>query len=80
MTHTCVLCVFMKSAVRDEMKRVQVTFTKEQWELIEKLKGELGITDSEIIRNITMGWLMEKSFISTSLKEKLFKRDHNEKQ
>ena len=70
----------MKSAVRDEMKRVQVTFTKEQWELIEKLKGELGITDSEIIRNITMGWLMEKSFISTSLKEKLFKRDHNEKQ
>jgi len=58
---------------KEEMKRIQVTFTKEQWELIEKLKGEMGITDSEIVRNIVMGWLMEKSFISTTLKSKLFK-------
>ena len=28
-----------------DMKRIQVTFTKEQWELIEKLKGEMGVTD-----------------------------------
>ncbi len=58
---------------RNNMKRIQVTFTKEQWELIEKLKGEMGIKDSEIVRNIAMGWLMEKSFISTTLKSKLFK-------
>ncbi|MEA2033688.1 MAG: CopG family transcriptional regulator [Euryarchaeota archaeon] len=58
---------------KEAMKRIQVTFTKEQWELIEKLKGEMGITDSEIVRNIVMGWLMEKSFISTTLKTKLFK-------
>jgi len=63
---------------KEEMKRIQVTFTKEQWELIEKLKGEMGITDSEIVRNIVMGWLMEKSFISTTLKSKLF-RDSGEK-
>jgi len=56
------------------MKRIQVTFTKEQWELIKKLKGEMGITDSEIVRNIVLGWLMEKSFISTTLKSKLFKK------
>lgn len=59
---------------KGEMKRIQVTFTREQWALIEKLKGEMGITDSEIIRNIVMGWLMEKSFISTTLKTKLFKK------
>jgi len=59
---------------KEVMKRIQVTFTKEQWELIEKLKGEMGITDSEIVRNIVMGWLMEKSFISTTLKSKLFKK------
>ncbi len=58
---------------KEEMKRIQVTFTNEQWNLIEKLKGEMGITDSEIVRNIVMGWLMEKSFISTTLKSKLFK-------
>ena len=68
------------SVGKDETKRVQVTFTKEQWNLIEKLKGEMGITDSEIIRNITIGWLMEKSFISTKLKEKIFKRTYDEKQ
>ncbi len=61
-----------------EMKRIQVTFTREQWALIEKLKGEMGITDSEIIRNIVMGWLMEKSFISTTLKTKLFKKSGEE--
>jgi len=61
---------------KELMKRIQVTFTKEQWELIEKLKGEMGITDSEIVRNIVLGWLMEKSFISTTLKSKLFKKQY----
>lgn len=60
--------------LNEDMKRIQVTFTKEQWELIEKLKGEMGITDSEVVRNVVMGWLMEKSFISTTLKSKLFKK------
>lgn len=62
---------------KGEMKRVQVTFAKEQWELIGKLKGEMGVTDSEIVRNIVMGWLMEKSFISTTLKSKLFSGINN---
>ena len=58
---------------KKEMKRIQVTFTSEQWKLIEKLKGEMGVTDSEVIRNIVMAWLIEKSFISSTLKSKLFK-------
>lgn len=63
----------------DDMKRIQVTFTKEQWSLIEKLKGEMGVTDSEVIRNIVMGWLMEKSFISTTLKNRLFEGKKNDR-
>lgn len=59
---------------KGEMKRIQVTFTNEQWELIKKLKGEMGVTDSEVIRNIVMAWLVEKSFISSTLKLKLFKK------
>lgn len=55
-----------------EQKRVQVTFTAEQWGLISKLKGELGNTDAEISRNIVISWLSEKSFISTSVKKREF--------
>lgn len=54
------------------IKRVQVNFTKEQYELLQKLKGELGNSDSEVVKNISIAWLTEKSFISTTLKKKLF--------
>jgi len=54
-----------------QIKRVQVTFTKEQYDLIQKLKGELGISDSEVVRNIVIAWLAEKGIISEMLKEKL---------
>ena len=71
--------LFMKTT-KGEVKRIQVTFTKEQWALIEKLKGELGLSDSEVVRNIVLNWLIEKSFISTSLKNKLFGRDNNDRE
>lgn len=74
----CVLCMCKMKKPNDTMKRIQVTFTNEQWNLIEKLKGEMGITDSEVIRNIVMGWLIEKSFISSTLKLKLFEKKENE--
>ena len=32
------------------MKRIQVNFTKEQYELLQKLKGELGNSDSEVVK------------------------------
>ncbi|MCL2687303.1 MAG: CopG family transcriptional regulator [Methanobrevibacter sp.] len=54
-------------------KRIQVNFTPEQYELIQKLKGELGGSDADVIRNIVINWLTEKSFISTSIKNKISK-------
>lgn len=51
-------------------KRVQVTFTNEQWTIISKMKGSLGETDAELVRNIILAWLAEKSFISEAGKRK----------
>ena len=52
-------------------KRVQVSFSDTQWKIIKTLEGELGNTDAEVVRNIVLSWLSEKSFISTSAKKKL---------
>lgn len=52
----------------NKRKRVQVSFTEEQWELIENLKGSLGPTDADTVRNIVISWLAEKSFISEHVK------------
>ena len=55
----------------DGTKRVQVSFTQEQWELIENLKGNMGKSDADAVRNIVISWLAEKSFISTTVKEEM---------
>lgn len=44
-------------------KKVQVTFSNGQWKVIEKLRGTIGDTDSEIVRNIVIAYLSEKSYI-----------------
>ena len=45
-------------------KRVTVTIPEGIWNLIEtKLKGVMGDKDSEIIRNIVIAWLSEKSYL-----------------
>jgi len=59
----------------DNNRRVQVLFTEEQYEFIKKFKGELGSSDAEVVRNIVIAWLTEKSFISTKLKNKIFIED-----
>ena len=51
-------------------KRVMVSFTENQWALIEKLRGELGDGDADIVRNLVLAWLSEKSFISDTVKNK----------
>ena len=51
-------------------KRVQVTFTDEQWKIMSKMKGSLGETDADLVRNIILAWLAEKSFISEAGKNK----------
>ncbi len=45
------------------MKRVMVNFTDRQWELLEKLRGILGNSDSEIVRNIVLMFLSEKGYL-----------------
>lgn len=44
-------------------KKVQVTFSDGQWKLIRRLKGTIGDNDSEIVRNIVVSYLSEKSYI-----------------
>ena len=51
-------------------KRVQVTFTEEQWKLLQSLRGEFGDGDADIVRNIVLAWLSEKSFITSTVKDK----------
>lgn len=58
----------MKTRGSQSVKRVQVTFTREQWELIERLRGVMGSTDAEIVRNIVLAWLAEKSLVSSNVK------------
>ena len=57
-------------------KKVQVTFSNGQWKLIRKLKGTIGETDSEIVRNIVISYLSEKSYV----KEEVTKNSIQEKQ
>jgi hypothetical protein len=49
-------------------KRVQVSFTKGQWSIIESLRGKFGDSDSQIVRGIVISWLAEKSILSSSVK------------
>jgi len=53
------------------MKKIQVTFSDEQLNILESFKGVFGESDAEIVRYIVMAWLAEKSFISKVTKHKL---------
>ncbi|WP_175059282.1 CopG family transcriptional regulator [Thermococcus sp. 2319x1] len=59
----------------ENIKRIHVTFTKKQWELIENFRGVLGQNDAEIVRNIVLSWLSEKSIVSTTVKKKMGDRN-----
>lgn len=67
----CLGCVSSGGEVLNRKKRVQVAFTESQWKLIETFRGEFGEGDADIVRNIILAWLAEKSFISTAAKKKL---------
>ena len=59
------------------IKRIQVSFTEKQYEMLKNFKGEFGDSDAEVIRNIIMAWLAEKSFISDTVKKRM-NNDKNE--
>jgi hypothetical protein len=52
-----------------DKKRVQVSFTEEQREVLEGMKDTLGDPDADVVRNIVIAWLAEKSFITQHVKE-----------
>lgn len=52
------------------MKKVQVTFSDEQLEVIEGLKGLLGESNAEVVRTIVLFWLAENSYISEATKSR----------
>lgn len=52
-------------------KKVQVSFSNKQIELLSYFRGEMGETDAEVVRNIVIAWLSEKSFISTVAKQRM---------
>lgn len=56
---------------KNEIKRINLSLTKDQYGLIKMLRGEMGNTDAEIARNILLSWFSEKSFISSKVKKKL---------
>ena len=56
--------------IQMDSKRVQITFNSQQWKIISKMKGSLGNTDADVVRNIVLAWLAEKSFISEEGKRK----------
>lgn len=52
-------------------KKIQVSFSDKQIELLDRLKGEFGETDADVVRGIVVAWLAEKSFISTVIKQRM---------
>ena len=48
-------------------KKIQVTFSDGQWRLLNKLKGTIGESDSELVRNIVISYLSEKSYIKAEV-------------
>jgi len=64
-------CVFQVSDLRvsrETTKRVQLSFTKEQWKILGNFRGIMGNSDADIVRNIVLAWLSEKSIISSKVK------------
>lgn len=53
------------------VKRVQVSFTGGQWDIIKHFKETMGDADADVVRNIVLAWLAEKSIITSNVKNKI---------
>lgn len=60
-----------KNLAKKAVKRVQVSFTGDQWAIVSQLKNEMGDADADVVRNIVLAWLAEKSIISSGVKRKI---------
>lgn len=52
-------------------RKVQVSFSTRQLELLARLRGELGDSEAEVVRNIVLAWMAEKSLITTMVKNRI---------
>ena len=46
-------------------KKIQVIFTNDQWHVVDKLRGKMGESDADLVRNIVISWLSEKSLMTS---------------
>jgi hypothetical protein len=51
------------------MPKIQITLSEKQIDILETFRGKMGNTQAEIVRNIVLAWLAEKSFITDSVKK-----------
>jgi len=58
-------------------RKIQVSFSDKQLELLGKLKGEFGDSDADVVRSVVLAWLAEKSFISTAIKLRMSKESNS---
>ena len=56
-------------------KKIQVSFSDKQIELLDMFKGEFGETGADVVRGIVLAWLSEKGFIGTLIKQRIRKND-----
>lgn len=49
-----------KKTPEKEKEKIPVTFNSEQLKRIESLKGVLGNTKAEIVRNIVINWMLSR--------------------
>jgi len=47
---------------------VLVTFTPEQWALLQSAKGVLGKGDADTVRAIVVSWFIQQGLVSESIK------------
>jgi hypothetical protein len=71
-----IVSIIKHNIKRERVKRVQVTFTEKQWRLLEMFRGVMGNEDAEMVRNIILAWLAEKSVVTSSAKESIQDRQH----
>lgn len=48
-------------------KKIQVSFSNRQIEVINELQGEFGDSEAEVVRTIVMIWLSEQKLLQASL-------------
>jgi len=48
-------------------RKILVSFTKDQYTLIERFEGKLGSSMAEVVRNLCLAYLSEKSYLKDAI-------------